>query len=98
MTIISKWKNIFEFLFSISEIYIKFLIISKKRWPLEVIWFWNYRLQIAGWLKSLKSPVSEHLWTVNMLKRPKHFLNLHGSIFVIFFDHSERESAPKILS
>ena len=26
---------------------------------------------------------------VNMLKGPKDFLNLHGSTFVIFFDHSE---------
>ena len=98
MTIISKWKNIFEFLFSISEIYIKYLIISKKRWLLEAIWFWNYRLQIVGWLKSLKSPVSEHSWRVNMLKGPKHFLNLHGSIFVIFLDHSETKSPRKILS
>ena len=44
-----------------------------------------------------KSPVSEHLWTVNMLKGPKDCLNLRGSIFVMFFDHSERKSAPKIM-
>ena len=41
---------------------------------------------------------SEHLWTVNMLKAPKHCLNQHGSIFVKFFDHSERKAARKILS
>ena len=86
------------FFLSISEIYIKFLIISKKRWPLEMIWFGNYRLQIADLLKSLKSPVSEHLWIVKMLKDPKHFLNMHGSILVIFLDHSERKSPRKILS
>ena len=51
----------------------------------------NYRLQKAGLFKNLKSPVPEHLWTANMLKGPKHFLNLHSSIFLIFFDHSERE-------
>ena len=28
---------------------------------------------------------------------PKHCLNINGSIFVIFFDHSERKSAPNIL-
>ena len=84
--------------FSISEIYIKFLILSKKRWPLEVIWFWNYRLQIAGLLKSLKSPVSEHLWRVNMLKGPKHYLNRHGSFFAIFLDPSKRKSARKSMS
>ena len=70
---------------------------EKKIWALEIICFWNYRLQKAGLLKCLKSPVSEHLWTVNMLKGPKHCINLHGSIFVIFFDHSERKSARKTL-
>ena len=29
-----------------------------------------------------KKPLSEHLWTVNMLKYPKDCLNLHGSIFL----------------
>ena len=38
--------------------------------------------------------MSEHLWTVNMLKAPKDCLNVHESIFVIFFDHSEKQSAP----
>ena len=42
-----------------------------------------------------KNPLSEHLWTVNMLNGPKHCLNPHGSIFVIVFDHSETKSAPK---
>ena len=58
---------------------------------------WNFRLQKAGLLKNLKSPVSEHLWTVIMLKGSKHYLNLHVSIFVIVFDHSEKKSARKIL-
>ena len=39
--------------------------------------------------------MSEHLWTDNMLKGPKHCLNLQGIIFVIFFDRSERKSALK---
>ena len=56
-----------------------------------------YRLQKARLLKHLKSPVSEHLWTVNMLKVPKHCFKLHGSFFVIIFDHSEITSAPKSL-
>ena len=59
--------------------------------------FWNYKLQKAGLLKSLKRPLSEHLWTVNMFKSPKYSLNLHGSIFVIFLDHSERQSDRKAL-
>ena len=45
-----------------------------------------------------KRPVSGNLWAVNMLKAPNHYLNLGGSIFVIFFDDSERKSARKHLS
>ena len=41
--------------------------------------------------------MSEHLWTVNMLKGPKYCLNLHGSIFVKYFDDSEKKLAQKIL-
>ena len=70
---------------------------EKKIWALEIICFWNYRLQKAGLLKCLKSLVSEHLWTVNMLKGPKDCLILHGSIFVIFFDNSQGKPGPKIL-
>ena len=73
-----------QFFFWISEIYINFGTLSKGRLSPEVIYFENYRLQKAGSLKCLKSLVSEHLWTVNMLKGPKDCLNLHGSIFVIF--------------
>ena len=51
-----------------------------------------------GVLKSPESPVSEHLWEVNMLKAEKHCLNLHDSVFVVFFDHSEIISARKLLS
>ena len=67
----------------------------KKSWALQVICFWNYRLQKAGLLKCPKSLISEHLWTVNMLKGQKHCINLHRIIFVIFFDHFERKSAPR---
>ena len=48
-----------------------------------------------------RNRVSEDLWTVSMLKGlkgPHHSLNLHGSIFVIFFDHSERKSVRATLS
>ena len=33
-----------------------------------------------------KRQMSEHLFTVNMLRDPKYCINLHGSVFVIFFD------------
>ena len=32
-----------------------------------------------------KKRVSEHFWTVNMLKGSKDCLNQHGTIFLIFF-------------
>ena len=91
-----KWKNIFRTFFCISKIYIRFGILWKRRWASEVICFWNYRLQKAGLLKCLKSPLSEHLWTLNMLNGVKHCINLHSSIFVIFFDHSEKNQRWKL--
>ena len=42
--------------------------------------------------------MTEQLCVVNMLKAPKHCFNLDDSIFLIFFDHSDRESALKIQS
>ena len=45
----------------------------------------GYRVKKTGLLTLRKSLVSEHLWTVNMLKGAKDRLNLRGSIFVIFF-------------
>ena len=73
--IISKSKNIFSIFFRISQIFIKFVLLWRKRSASEVICFWNYRLQKAGLLKLLKSPLREHLWIVNILKRPKDCLN-----------------------
>ena len=95
--IISKSKKIFWIFFWISGIYIKFGILSKKSWTPEVIFLRNYWLGKAELLKCPKSPVSEHLWTVKILKGLKHCLHLHRSIFVIFFDNSERKSAPKTI-
>ena len=94
---ISKWKNIFWIFFCISFIYIKFVTLWKKKMASEVICYWNYKLQKAALLKCPKSPVSEHLWALNMLKCPKDFLNLHGNIFIIFSDQSELKSAPRTL-
>ena len=50
----------------------------------------NYRLQKVGLFKCL-SPMPEHLWTANLLKSPKHCLNLHNSNFLMFFDYSQRK-------
>ena len=51
----------------------------------------NYRLSKTLLGHSLKSAVSEHSSTVNMLKGQKHCQNLHKSTFVIFFNHSDRD-------
>ena len=37
--------------------------------------------------------MSEHSWTIKMLNRLKHCLNLDGSIFDIFVDQSEKVSS-----
>ena len=94
--IISKSKNICWIFFCVSRIYMKLLILWKKRWASVAISFLNQRQQKARLLKCLKSPLSEHLWTVNMLKGPKDYLKLHGSFFVIIFDNSEIKSDSKI--
>ena len=47
-----------------------------------------------SYLNAQKATLSEHLWTVKILKSPNHCLNLHGSFFVIFFDHFQRKSGP----
>ena len=55
-----------------------------QRWfPSEII-HWEKQC----YLNAQKNPVSQHLWTVNILKGLKHCLNLHRNIFVIFFDNS----------
>ena len=51
----------------------------------------------TGLLKCPKSLMSEHICTVNMLKVPKHCINVHGSIFVIFFEDLEGKTARKTL-
>ena len=48
------------------------------------MYFWNYGMQETWLDKYLKSPVSEHPSTVNMLKTPKHFWYLHESSSNIF--------------
>ena len=48
-------------------------ILKKKDEPHTLqMYFRNYALQKAWLFKCLRRAVSEHLWTVNMLKRPKN--------------------------
>ena len=80
-------KNFLNFFLHFRNLY-KTSNTFKKRWAWKIICFWISRLQKAALLKRPRSPLSEHLWTVNMLKGPKNSICMHGSIFVIFFDHS----------
>ena len=89
--IFSKSKKNFSIFSAIPELAYNLEYFERKKMSLRG------RLQKPMLLKCRVSGVSEHLWTLNMLKRPKHCINLHGSIFLIFFDHSERKSALKIL-
>ena len=75
-----------------------FLIFSKKRWPSQLLYSWNYRLSITWLDKYLKSPVSEHRFSVNMLKGPKGCWNLHGGTFIIFLHPFEGNKFWKYLS
>ena len=63
--------------------------VQLQRWFLSKIIAWKKRSHV----NAQKATVSEHLWTVNILKGPKQCCNQNGSIFIIFFDHSERKSA-----
>ena len=52
------------------------------------MYFRNYELRNTWLDKCLKSPVSEHCSTVNMLKTSKNNWNLRGSTFIIFSHQS----------
>ena len=65
----------------------------KEKMKLIGDFFLNLETVKSWLLKCLKSTVSENLWMVNIIKGPKDSLNLHGSIFVTFVDHSEGKSA-----
>ena len=67
--------------------------VEPQRWFLSEIIDCKKR----SYLNAQKAAVSERLWTVNILNCPKPCLNPHGTIFMMFFDHSEMISAPKIL-
>ena len=60
--------------------------------------FPNHRPPNKCLCKSLKSHVSVHRRTVNMLKRPKHCCNLHDSSFIDFVYHFGKISVGKSLS
>ena len=60
--------------------------------------FQNYRLRNACLCKCLKSHVSVHPSSVNMLKGPKRCENLKDSSFISFVHHSGKNLVGKSLS
>ena len=56
-----------------------------------------YRLPKKWLNQPVKSAISEHPLTFNVLMGAKHLWNLHHSTFIIFFDHSERKLFAKHL-
>ena len=98
--IISKSKNMLWMVFWISGIYIKLGILWKKHEPQRLFVSEIIDCKKRSYLNASKAPCQKtfgHLWRVNMLKCLGHCINLHSSIFVILFDHSERKSARKTL-
>ena len=59
------------------------------------MYFWTDRLQKTCLDKSLKSPLSEHPSTSNMVNVSKHFSKLEDSTFTIRFDFCEDNSGLK---
>ena len=68
---------------------LEYFLKKGELWRLFVSEILDYKMR--AYLNARKSLVSEHLWTVKMLKGPNR------SIFVTFFDHSEEKSAGKSL-
>ena len=83
--VILKTKTFFGF-YSLNAIkHIKFWTFWEKRWSSHLFYFRNYRLSMTWLEQSLKNTVSEHPLTVNMLKGPKLFWNVHERTLIIFF-------------
>ena len=57
----------------------------KEKMQLISDFFLNLKTVKSWLLKCVKRALSENLWMLSIIKGPKHKLNLHGSIFVIFF-------------
>ena len=54
------------------------------------MYFGTYRLRKTLSDHCVKCPASEHALTLNMMKCPKCFRNLHESVVIMCFYHFER--------
>ena len=87
MQLSQKEKNISQFFFSISKIYIKLKTFARKGRPSYLMYSLNYRV-LKTWLDNcLKIRVSEDPETDNMANGLKQCCNLNGRSFSIFIKH-----------
>ena len=87
-----------QFFCYIFEMQSEFWTFCKKRWPSQLMYFWNLGLQKTWLGKCWKSSVSKDPSTSNMVSGSKQCSNLHGSIFITFFNHCEENWVRKSCS
>ena len=80
---LSNKEDFFNFLLNFWNLH-QILNILKTKMTLIAYVLSKYRLQNAWLEKAVKSPVSEHPSTVNMLRCHKHCWNLHDSTLTYF--------------
>ena len=78
-------KKTFSVFCCISGIYKKFWILWKKRWALEGITFWNYKLQKAWLLKCQKKPRVRTLIESQHVKRSERLRKSARQFFCHIF-------------
>ena len=98
MILSQKQKNIFPISFLHFGNGSPIFIISKKRWPSWLTYFWSYGLRKTWLANCPKSPDSEDPSTSNMVNGLKHCWNLNDSTLTIFFDNTEGNAVGKGLS
>ena len=96
--IISKVESMFWILCSISEIMSNFEYFEKKDEPQSSFISEIIDPQKAWARKSLKSPASELLWSVNMLKSRKHGPNFHGCSFLSIWKNFSLKNSAWVVS
>ena len=91
MQLSEKRKRFSEFFFFfISGIYIKFQTFWKKKIMLIANVFPKLQTVKTSSDHSVKRALYEHALTLNMIKSPKYFQNLHESSFIMLYHHFER--------
>ena len=89
-------KDFLNFMFHWWNLHQILNIFQKKM--IVIAYLFSKLKTVKTWVdQSVKSVVSEHRLAVNILKGSKHLWNLRESVFIIFFDHSERKWLGKYL-